>query len=794
MNGEAVSGNNIVKQETEAMNEMRLGKLTEYHVEHQEILLDFEGEKARIKVVTPRIINVFYSKDGTRTGSRAIEGEKAVPVQIHVEKQPDGLWVHTEEVSVRVSDGFFVDFFDRDGEEVCADYRGERKALQRVSPEVLRLLMEEGHSAKESHSAEEGHSVKEEKVFAFEVLKKLEPSAHFYGLGDKTGFLDKRNYDYEMWNTDNPAPHVDCFKALYKSIPFFITLTDEHVYGIFLDNTFKSFFNMGQESEGYYRFGADGGNLDYYYIGGPSLAEVLQGYTYLTGTCPLPQKWTLGHHQSRWGYVTQEDVAEVAAAFRENDIPCDVIHFDIDYMQDYKVFTWNMERYHHDPEAFLGRLSQEGFKAVVINDPGVKVEEGYGIYDEGIRKGYFARTPEGEVYTNAVWPGEAVFPDFGNPAVRTWWGDNQQFLLDKGVRGIWNDMNEPASFKGPLPEDVVFTDEDREAAYREMHNVYGHLMAKAAYEGLKKLDGRRPFVITRACYAGSQKYATAWTGDNTSLWAHLQMAIPQLCNLGLSGMPFVGTDVGGFGADATPELMARWVQVGCFSPLFRNHSAAGTRRQEPWQFGQQVMEIYRKYVKLRYRWIPYLYDLFYEEERTGAPIMRPLVFHYEKDDTAKTCNDEFMLGSRILVAPVVNQGMRKRMVYLPEGAWYDYWSHEKLTGPVWFVRDAPLDCCPIYVKAGTILPVMEEQSYVGEKTLDTLYLEVYPGEGLSYDHYLDNGEDFDYRQGKYHHYRFYGGEDGRVNCRIMHGGYDKPYERILVRKMGDDEWAELDLR
>jgi len=752
---------------------MKLGKLTDYQVDGQRVVLDFEGKQAQIEVLTPYIVNVFYGCGGERVPSKAIEGDKKVQVDMKVEKTQDELWIDAGQVQVRVSDGFYVDFFDREKKEVCGDYRGERKPLKRVSDEFLRLMEGEGHSPLTGwHEC------------AFEVVKKLTGSEHFYGLGDKTGFLDKRHYDYEMWNTDDPSPHVDCFKALYKSIPFFITLTKSHVYGIFADNTYKSYFNMGQESEEYYWFGSDGGNLDYYYIAGDSMQSVLQRYMYLTGTCPLPQKWTLGYHQSRWGYTTQEDVEEIALKMRELNVPCDVLHFDIDYMQDYKVFTWNQARYHNDPDGFLKKLAGKGFKAVTINDPGVKKEAGYPIYEEGVEKGYFARTLKGEVYINAVWPGDAAFPDFGSPEVRGWWGEQQKFLLDRGVRGIWNDMNEPASFNGPLPEDVVFTDEGRETTHGEMHNVYGHLMAKATYEGLKSKDGRRPFVITRACYAGSQKYTTAWTGDNNSLWAHLQMAIPQLCNLGLSGMPFVGTDIGGFGADATPELMARWVQVGCFSPLFRNHAALGTRRQEPWAFGEEVLDIYRKYVKLRYQWIPYIYDLFYEEEQTGAPIMRPLVYHYEQDDNARECNDEFMLGSRILVAPVVNQGMRKRMVYLPEGQWYDYWTEEKLTGPVWFVREAPLDVCPIYVKAGSVIPAMESCSYVGEKPLDMLILDVYPGEGC-WDHYLDNGEDFAYREGKYHKYHFTVDEAGRVTGKVVHAGYDAPYKRIVVRRFGE---------
>ena len=241
-----------------------------------------------------------------------------------------------------------------------------------------------------------------------------------------------------------------------------------------------------------------------------------------------------------------------------------------------------------------------------------------------------------------------------------------------GVLGIWNDMNEPASFRGPLPEDVVFCDEDRVTNHAEIHNVYGHFMGKATFDGYKKHTGKRPFIITRAAYAGTQKYACVWTGDNQSLWSHLQMLIPQLCNLGMSGFSLCGTDIGGFGADTTPELMSRWIEAAMFSPFFRNHSAKGTRRQEPWMLGEQVVDIYRKYVSLRYQFLPYIYDLFYQGEKTGLPVMRPLVLHYEDDENTKNLNNEFLVGENILVAPVVEQGATRRMIYLPKGTWYDF--------------------------------------------------------------------------------------------------------------------------
>lgn len=753
---------------------MEFGRLCSWEQQGNRVYFTFEKGTGRLEVITDRILNVFSGvvSDGHR--SKAIEGEKAVETRFCVSEDKGVVTVATDCVTAKVHDGFFVDFYREDGTVLCRDRREARKARAGLSDELKAL--------KEA----EGHSVEEEDAATVQVVKRMEGGEAFYGLGDKTGFLNKRGYEYVMWNTDDPAPQMDNFKSLYKSIPFFITLRDDAVFGLFYDNPYRSCFDMGKESDEYYWYGAADGNLDYYLIAGDSMAEVVGGYTYLTGTAPLPQKWTLGYQQCRWSYMSDAEVRSVAEHMRKCGIPCDAIHLDIDYMDRYKVFTWtpDQERY-PDPEKLISDLADDGIKIVTIIDPGVKVEEGYSVYDEGVEKGYFAKTPEGDIYVNEVWPGDAVYPDFGKKEVRSWWGKNQQFLLDKGVRGVWNDMNEPASFRGQLPPDVVFTDEDEISNHARMHNLYGHNMAKATYEGLKERDGRRPFVITRACYAGTQKYSTAWTGDNHSIWAHLQMVIPQLCNMGLSGMPFVGTDVGGFGSDCTKELLCRWVEAGCFSPLFRNHSAMGTRYQEPWQFDEETVRIYRKAVELRYHLIPYYYDLFWEEEKTGLPIMRPLVLHYEKDETARECNTEFLVGRNLLAAPVVTQGDRKKMVYLPAGVWYDYWTGERLESAdgKWIVRDAPLDTCPLYVKAGTILPVWPKQSFVGEKDTDSvLMLEIYPGEG-SWEHFQDDGESFDYRDGKYNQYHCEL-KDRTLTVTRVHDGYEKKYEKVLVTCMG----------
>ncbi|MDE6387767.1 MAG: glycoside hydrolase family 31 protein [Lachnospiraceae bacterium] len=749
------------------------GKLLDYSRQGQTITLHYEKETAYLHVLTDQIINVFVPYATKDHRSKAIEGDKEQNTAFTLEETSVGLssekciMLTTSFLSCHIYDDFKLDFYDKNGTLLCADYRGSRVPRFTIQESLIELIKQEGHDVALTGDTD----------YPVQCVKALDAHDCIYGLGDKTGSLNKRYYEYENWNSDIPDPHEDSFKSLYKSIPFFITLKEKGIYGIFYDNTYKSYFNFGKENDGYYSFGSDNGNLDYYFIGGSSMPDIINGYTYLTGRMPLPQKWTLGYHQSRWGYDSEETFRSIAAKLGECRIPCDAIHFDIDYMDRYKVFTWNTSRF-ADPKALLSDLKKQGIKAVTIIDPGVKAERDYTMYDEGIAGDYYAKTPDGEVYVNAVWPGDAVYPDFGNPAVRKWWGEHLSFYTDLGVAGIWNDMNEPASFNGPLPGDIVFTDEDRPSTHAEMHNVYGHNMAKATYEGWKKLTGKRPFVITRACYSGSQKYATAWTGDNQSLWTHLRMAIPQQCNLGLSGMAFVGTDIGGFGADTTPELMARWVQVGCFSPLFRNHCAKGSMNQEPWLFGDSVLSIYRKYVELRYSLLPYFYDLCRVCEQTGLPIIRPLVLHYENDINVRNMNDEFLVGESLLVAPVVDQGVTKRLVYLPEGVWYDYWTHQEYQGREYYPVDAPLDVCPIFVKAGSVIPKAPAQMYVGEIPDPELILEVWQGEG-SYVHYRDNGEDFAYRDGAYNEYLIENKGSHELSITKLHDGYtDYPNVRV----------------
>ncbi|SEF63969.1 alpha-glucosidase [Caloramator fervidus] len=749
------------------------GRLKKFCVENNELILGFEKGKGIIRVIKDDIINVFSPLKYDRAFSRAIEDLKIEEVDFDVKEYNNFIELKTNKLIVRIFDDFKVDFYDVDKNVLCEDYRGERQPFKR-----------RGNGKTYQTEAVKGEEkFKKHKI---EILKKMYGDEYFYGLGEKTGYLNKKGYYYEMWNTDEPRPHVESFVSLYKSIPFFITLRNGISFGIFFDNTFKTYFDMGKENSSYYYFAADDGNLDYYFIYGPYVTDVLEGYTYLTGRTPLPQLWTLGYHQSRWSYCPKDRVLEVANMFREKDIPCDVIHLDIDYMDGYRVFTWDEEAF-KDHKDMIKELKEKGFKVVTIIDPAVKKDKGYFMYEEGLKNGYFITDKDGIPYVNEVWPGEALYPDFSDEKVRNWWADKQKIMLDDGISGIWNDMNEPASFKGPIPDDVQFKNDGRTTNHLEVHNVYGHLMAKATYEGIKKHTNKRPFVITRACFAGTQKYSTVWTGDNHSFWEHLRMAVPMLLNLGLSGIAFCGTDVGGFQFDATPELLSRWVQLGCFMPLFRNHSCIHTRDQEPWAFDKITEDINRKYIKLRYKLLPYLYDLMYQCEKTGLPVMRPLFLHYQNDKNTYELNDEFLFGENILVSPVLEQGKNIKAVYLPEGDWIDYWTKEEYKGGGYILKYAPLDLCPMFIKKGSIIPNFEIQNYIGEKKMNKLILDVYPGDGVYY-HYKDDGETFEYKNGKYNFYKFTMKLNDflEINIEKEHYGYEdyKEFEFIFNKYDG----------
>jgi len=585
------------------------------------------------------------------------------------------------------------------------------------------------------------------------VYKQHLAGEHYFGCGERTGELDKTGSQQLFWNIDPPRGHTALQNNLYASIPFTLVLDDGQAWGIFLDSTTRVEFDLAHDDPQRSWFGAANGDLVYYVFGGPTSQDVLARYTELTGHTPMPPLWALGYGQSRFSYETAEEVRQIARSFRERDIPCDTLYFDIDTLDGYRVFTWNPVGF-PDPEGLLAELREMGFHAVSIVDAGVKVDDHYPVYTEGLARDLYCKTPEGSDYLNVVWPGICTFPDFTNPETRAWWGEQHQALLDAGVEGIWCDMNEPGLFMPPnstMPPDVVHPGGGKAQLHIQVHNAYGSLMAQAAREGLLQLrPERRPFVISRAGYAGIQRHALLWTGDNSSTWEHLTMSISQLQNLGLSGVGWSGVDIGGYYGDTNGELLARWTEFGIFQPFARNHSEKTTRHQEPWVFGEPYESVGRDMLKLRQRLLPYLYTLFEECHRTGAPILRPLFWAYPKDLATYSIDDEFLCGDAVLVAPVTRPGVEHRHVYLPSGSWFHLWTGARVDGPAHILAHAPLGQPAVYVRANTALPLWPEMNYVGQEEADPLTFVLYPAEGgARAAFYEDAGDGYEHVDGQY---------------------------------------------
>jgi alpha-glucosidase len=484
--------------------------------------------------------------------------------------------------------------------------------------------------------------------------------------------------------------------------------------------------------------------------------DVVKRYHSLTGTHPMPPQWALGFHQCRWSYYPENKVKKIAHNFRSRNIPCDAIYLDIDYMDGYRCFTWN-KKYFPDPKRMMKELSDRGFKTVVIIDPGIKVDGNYHVFREGRANKYFCRRSDDYFMEGHVWPGRCQFPDFTNPDVREWWGGLFKELLDAGVAGIWNDMNEPAVFgSGSFPLDVRHQYDGFRGSHRKAHNVYGMQMVRATYEGLKKLHrNKRPFTITRAGYSGVQRYSSVWTGDNVASWEHLRLGSMQCQRLSVSGISFCGTDIGGFTGEPDGELFTRWIQMGVFSPLMRAHSAGDTREREPWSFGAEFEAINRKFIELRYRLLPYIYSAFWENHRYGFPILRPVVMIEQEEKSNHFREEEFTFGDKILISPVSIPGQKSKIVYLPKGKWYDYWSHELLEGGKEHIVPTPLDSMPIFVRSGSVIPEWPLMQYVGEKEIDELMFQIYYSDyEVNSFYFEDHGDTFAYEQDIYMEKKF----------------------------------------
>lgn len=696
-----------------------IGDLDSYKAEKEGLTLKSGATVVRVLALAPDLIRIRVAREGRFLPDRswAVVKNDWGSARVEVHDSIDALSLETGEMVVRIKKKpLRFSFLDRNGTVLNKD-------------EDERGISWSGKSVR--------------------VWKSMPQSEEYYGLGEKAGALDRKYKHMTMWNSDIPAYKADT-DPLYQSIPFFYGINRGRAYGIFFDNSYWSSFDMGKESPDRYSFGAVDGEMNYYFFGGPTPRKILERFTELVGRMPLPPRWSLGYQQCRWSYYPESRVRKLADDFRAKRIPCDVIYLDIDYMEGYRIFTWSKKNF-PDPKKMIADLSSNGFKIVTIVDPGIKVDSSYTAFLTGRAGDHFLKYPDGRLYMGKVWPGVCAFPDFSSKNAREWWGKNFDVLTSVGVRGFWNDMNEPSVFDVPTKTvdlDVIHDDNGLKTSHAKNHNLYGLQMTQATYEGVKALKpAERPFVLTRASYAGGQRFSAAWTGDNIASWEHLQMAVPMMLDLSISGQPFVGTDIGGFVDSPDGELYARWLQLGVFSPLMRTHTAWDTKDQEPWSYGSEFEAINKRTIELRYKLLPYLYNAMHTASTSGIPPLRPLVFDYPDDGNYTFNSTEFMFGEGLLVAPVLWPGVRNRSITLPNGEWYCYWTGKRYQGGTRVEVEAPLDKIPMFAEAGAVIPTQQVLQFSDQSPIDPLTFTVFLADSAHFDYYEDDGRSFEYEKG-----------------------------------------------
>jgi alpha-glucosidase len=652
---------------------------------------------------------------------------------------------------------------------------------------------------------------------SFTIRRRCRQEDAIFGLGEKTGRHNRKGRDFTMWNTDVLSPYETLeftagraaadprgdftsveFDPYYVTIPFFYHQT--YPAGVmaasFIDNGYRGAYEFSKDEE--YRIVFRGGQYTEYVFAGPEMPTILERYTWLTGRTLPPPLWSLGYHQCRWFAYTQDAVEAIAQRHRDNDIPCDAIWLDIEYMDGYRVFTWDNDRF-PDPPGMLKRLDALGFRVITIIDPGVKFDPGYWVFDQAVKRDVLCRTEGGDLYIGQVWPGNTAFPDFVTEEARTWWGELNAAHVLSGLAGIWNDMNEPAT--GNISA-MPMRFGRGEHSHERYHNQYALLMAMGTTAGLlDAMPDRRTFVLSRAGFAGIQRYAANWMGDNQSRWDHLWLSIAMGAGFGISGQAFVGADIGGFAGNSNAELFLRWMQYGALTPFCRNHSEIGNVDQYAWAFGEVIQDHVRTAIKLRYRLLPYLYACFLEASETGAPVQRPLVFDHQYDATVRDIDDQYLLGNDLLIAPVVGPGVTARQVYLPAGDWYDWHTAEFIGSKRFLTVTTALDRIPIFARGGAVIPMWQEapaSTYDYQPAVVELHLFVPVSDGVYYSELQeDDGLTFAALQGAQYRTTFTverAGSQLMVNAEVSGDGYPEfRRERfVLVLHGAAPAAAELD--
>jgi alpha-glucosidase len=695
-----------------------IGNISLATIEGQQVNIVADNAFAQISVYTPSVIRVRIDKQNLQPDfSYAVVG-KPLPVKSQITQNDEQITITTDSLRAVISKKpFSVAFYTPEGRLISEDEKGLTTSW--VNESVT-------------------------------TYKKMQDDEHFIGLGEKTGNLDRKGNGYTNWNSDNYGYRTDQ-DPLYATIPFYIGIHHGLNYGLFLDNTYQTDFNFGASNNRFSSFSARGGEMNYYFIYHPRVADIITSYTYLTGRMPLPPLWSLGYQQNRYSYYPEAEVMRVAQTLREKRIPADGITLDIHYMDNYKLFTWNKSRF-PDPAGMNAALNKLGFKTTVIVDPGIKVEKGAGAYERGLNDGVYIKYPDGQPYTGQVWPGWCNFPDFTSAKGRSWWQNEVKFFAESGVSGIWNDMNEIATWGQKMPDNVLFDYDGKVTSHLEAHNVYGMQMARSSYEGARKQFKERPFILTRSGYAGLQRYTAIWTGDNRAEDDHMLLGVRLINSLGLSGVPFAGMDIGGFTGNPSTALYTRWIALGAFTPYYRNHTALNSKAAEPWSFGEDVLDIARNYISLRYQLLPYIYSTFYESTQNGLPVMRSLAINYTHD--AKIMDvafqNQYQFGNAFIVAPF-ESSKEFGKIYFPEGNWYDLYTDAQQQGQQESITQLSVNKLPVYVKGGSIIPMQSLIQSTAEQPTDTLTVHVYNGKTANtFVYYEDDGKSYTYENGNYY--------------------------------------------
>lgn len=613
------------------------------------------------------------------------------------------------------------------------------------------------------------------------LFKSLHPNERFLGLGEALGPIDKRGLGIRMNNTDT-YKYGDPRLPMYTNVPFYIGVRDSLLYGFFYHNSTQAYFNLGQSTPDYISITGESGAADYFFIAGNNMSDILERYTYLTGRMPLPPKWALGFHQSRCSYFPQAQVSWIGHTFRQKQIPLDGIVLDADYLHQYQPFRIDSTRF-PDMRSLADGLKEQRIELIASVNPGIAVDSTYPAYRDALQADVLLKYPNGKPVRAAIWPNMNHYVDFTSTRGRNWWSKQMKFLADAGIQGYWNDMNEPAVGGSYLPDNIQFDMNGAKQHTLQAKNLYGMLMARGSFEAAKMhVPKRRPFVLTRSGFAGVQRYAAVWTGDNTATSEYLQKGWWLNHQMGLSGIPFVGDDIGGYIGTTSKELYIRWMQSGAFAPFMRSHKEAFAAANEPWAFGEEAEIISRNYIQLRYRLAPYWYSLFREASLTGAPMVRPLAYYHPFHPMSYTAPYSYQswIGKQLMFVPVTPE-QRQVDVWLPEGKWYDVHSDQAYAGGRSHRIETVLHHVPLFAQAGAIVPMQRVNQSMQDNSGDTLFLHVYAGADGQQTWYDDAGDGWGYQQNQFQQRSIrYEESNRRLIWEESAGSYRSSYRYIAV--------------